>query len=476
VPQLNAIDLTQTPPQPESINESHEWIKRLWDFARSLVEKLHTNSKNSSLAPSQTKLKPSLTKVADEAKVPDWELRTPAYWKSKKPGGQKGHAGFGRVLLPEESVHQVIPCHPYPICHTCRSEVTLKRICQRKQVFDLSDSGLYINEYQVHEGICVGCKKRIKGRLPKSLTKGILTSTTLSKIALLLADYRLSRREVKRLLEEFFNLKLSVGTISNAERLVSDALKAPYDEIAKSVQASDYMHLDETSHVRSGQLEWLWIATGQDKTFFKITDNRAQSSAKLILGEGYLGMIITDRYGAYNWLPPKQRQYCWAHLKRDFTKLCERFTLAERRVGWWLLETFKSLFYWYDEYKQNPSNAYALRLCHRKVRRFYYYLKKGTKLVGSVTGKFCQKLLRQRQSLWHFIRYDDIEPTNNLAERQLRHAVLWRKKSFGTRSKRGNRFWERMLTIIMTARQTNQHAVQLITTQLESNKQEWVLK
>ena len=254
--------------------------------------------------------------------------------------------------------------------------------------------------------------------LTQAPSKVILTPEALSRITLLVAQYRLSPREVKQLLADFFNLHISIGTISNAERLVSEALNNKFKFIQKAIQQSSHAHLDETSHRRSGKTEWLWVACNDKVSLFKIFDNRAQSSAKALIGEHYQGMAITDRYGAYRFLSSLQRQYCWAHLKRDFVRLSE---------------------------KLNPEKAFIGQCLLSTMRRIFYGYKKPT-----------------------------IDPTNNLAERNFRHAVRWRKKTFRTRSARGNQFVKRTLTVMMTAKQLGKNRIQALCDQLNLNKKVWV--
>lgn len=331
-----------------------------------------------------------------------------------------------------------------------------------------------MTEYQVYDGCCTGCKKRVKGKLPNGLPKGILTAESLSKITLLVAQYRLSRREVKQLLGDFFDLHICIGTISNAERLVSEALTAAVKDIENQLQVSDHAHLDETSHRRSGKTEWLWVACNDKVSLFKIFDNRAQSSAKALIGEHYQGMTITDRYGAYSFLSSLQRQYCWAHLKRDFVRISEKLDPKEAYIGECLSQAQRRIFYWYNQCELNQKSHVQLFLI-RQIKRFYGYLKKGMQLTGTTTARFCAKLLHKRKSLWHFLKNPTIASTNNLAERNLRHAVLWRKKTFGTRSHRGNRFVERMLTVMMTAKQLGKNIIYELFDQLQWNKKTWIL-
>jgi len=466
------FDFTQQPPKPATLDESHKLIERLWTFARHATEKLNCNSTNSSLPPSQERFKKA---TAQSKKESSWKKRTLAYWKKKKQGAQKGHKGIGRSLLPSEKVDKVIPCYPNKSCPHCSALVQVRQICQRKQVFDLALKGMHLAEYRVYAGRCTNCKKRIKGKLPSGLPRGILTKTSLSKIVLLVAQYRLSRREVKQLLADFFDLNICIGTISNAERLVSEALTLAVDAIEKQVKAADHAHLDETSHRRSGKTEWLWVACNEKVSLFKIFDTRAQSAAKVLIGEDYQGMAITDRYAGYSFLSPSQRQYCWAHLKRDFVKISEKLNPQEAFIGQCLLSAMRRIFYWYHDIKLD-KNSHARLFVIRQIKRFYGYLKKGTQLTGTATARFCAKLLRERKSLWHFLKNPNIDPTNNLAERNIRHFVLWRKKTFGTRSERGNRFVERMLTIIMTTKQAGENIIQTISNQLKSNKEIWTFQ
>ena len=464
---MKQLDLKKSAPKPSTLDECYQLIDHLWTFARSAQEKLHYNSSNSSLAPSSNLFKKA-KRQAD--KKEDWRKRTPSYWKKKKPGIQKGHRGIGRKLLPEVEVHNIVSCYPDNSCPNCEDNIKVKHICQRKQVFDLTLKGLEVTEYRVYDGRCTGCKKRVKGKLPNGLPKGILTAEALSKITVLVAQYRLSRREVKQLLADFFNLHICIGTISNAEQFISQALASFVEDIEKQLKVSDHAHLDETSHRRSGKTEWLWVACNDKVSLFKTFDNRAQSSAKALIGENYQGMAITDRYGAYSFLSSLQRQYCWAHLKRDFIRLSEKLNPQEAFIGQCLLSTMRRIFYRYHQLQLKKISAANLFLI-RQIKRFYGYLKKGTQLTDTATTRFCTKLLRERKSLWHFLKKPTINPTNNLAERNLRHAVLWRKKTFGTRSQRGNRFVERMLKVMMTSKQVGENIIHTISNQLKFNKE-----
>jgi hypothetical protein len=75
----------------------------------------------------------------------------------------------------------------------------------------------------------------------------------------------------------------------------------------------------------------------------------------------------------------------------------------------------------------------------------------------------CQELLKVEPALWTFVRVPGIEPTNNAAERGLRHAVQWRKTSYGTDSVAGSHFVENVLTVVASCRQQERNVLDYLT-------------
>lgn len=211
----------------------------------------------------------------------------------------------------------------------------------------------------------------------------------------------------------------------------------------------------------------MWVATNDELTYFKIYQHRNQLCAKALIGENFSGMIITDRYGAYNWFPQDQRQYCWAHLKRDFKKIADRTDLKEASIGHYLLDDLTSIFCHWRIIRNSTSTSYFTSRLRGAIKNLYDDLRRGRKLTGTKTANFCAKLLRERKSLWHFLRHPTVSATNNHAER-LRHAVIWRKKCYGTQSKRGIHFVERILTVIKTCQQKENDLIEFLSQSVKS--------
>jgi len=114
-------------------------------------------------------------------------------------------------------------------------------------------------------------------------------------------------------MEEVFGVPMSVGTISPVEQATTEALAAPVEEARTYVQAQEVAHLDETSWRQGSKRAWLWVAVTSVVTVFVVRLSRGGQVARALLGERFGGILVTDRYSAYNWYPVRWRQLCWAH-------------------------------------------------------------------------------------------------------------------------------------------------------------------
>ncbi len=429
-------------------------IDDMWELCRDLKEKLKANPQNSSVPPST--IKPFERKKPSKYQQPGMP---------KNPGAVIGHKGHGRSFLPIEQVHEVISCYPGAECIKCYAPVKATKFYSRKQVCDLPQGKLHITEYQLYHGRCIGCKKRYSAVLPDGVPRHLLGNSALAKISLITGKYHLSKRFAAQLLFDFFGLKLSIGTISNAEAKVSDALEIPVAEIEKEVQSSQRLHADETSFFNKHVLNWLWVAASEKATLFKIFPKRDTESAQKLIGAFYAGVVNTDRYGAYHWIDDSQHQYCWAHIIRDFRKISERENPKEAYIGSVLLGQAKTIVGCWRRLKENHKphlHKLYRRLLAEYPERLLKMLQRGIALVETRTAKFCQHFIKHWNCLWHFLHEPNVEPTNNTAERALRPAVIWRKICYGVQSERGLRFVERIFSVIETCRQRGESALAFI--------------
>jgi transposase len=230
-------------------------------------------------------------------------------------------------------------------------------------------------------------------------------------------------------------------------------------EYARSQPAN----VDETGWRENRQRGWLWTVVTKVVTVFTITLSRAGSVARGLIDPSAGQVITTDRYKGYLWLPLKQRQVCWAHLIRDFQAMVDRGN-AGRAIGEELLCCAEDLFTWWYRVRDGTMARSTFQRYVAELRPWVRsQLKAGLECACARTAGACEELLKVEPALWTFVRVEGVEPTNNAAERMLRHAVQRRKSSFGTDSESGSRFVENILTIVATCRQQGRHVLEYLT-------------
>jgi transposase len=225
--------------------------------------------------------------------------------------------------------------------------------------------------------------------------------------------------------------------------------------------------LIDESPTKQGQAKaWVWTFVAATFTFFACRTSRAAEVPLQLLGACYAGVINCDRarmYWAFGRL-----QWCWAHLKRDFQALIDSPCTVRKRLGHDLMRQTKELFALWQKVRDGTLAHNSFRCQMEPIRaRVEDYLLRG--YYDARVNGFCKELWEHREWLWTFIEVQGVEPTNNGAEQALRHAVIWRKLSFGTQSASGSRFVERLLTVIETCRRQERNVFQWLVQAVQAN-------
>jgi transposase len=436
-----------------TVSELFKRVEKLEIENRDLKERLTTTSSNSSLPPSKDLKK-------KKKKAPP----------SKNPGGgQVGHKGHFRQLLEVDEVDATVRCQLPQRCH-CEGEILLKGEYQRHQVHELPRLKLHVTEYQLEKGYCLNCGRDHIANLPEGIPYGITGPRLTGFMSYMLAKYELSRRELKEFLAEHFNFQISLGTVFNKQKIVNTALANPVSELLKAVKASPSVNMDETGHNRDGKREWMWGAMSLTAAFFCILSSRGKKVLKTFMGD-YEHIVISDRYSAYNYFDSTRRQLCWAHIKRDFTRLSEKSDPVIARLGRNLLACEARLFEIWYKFKQGHMIRDELERQAKPIqKRVGEYLEQGSYTDPTLKAAgFCKNLLVNFYALWTFLSVENVEPTNNHAERCLRHSVIWRKKYFSTRSDYGSEFVSRSASIVTTCKLQSKNGFEYINQLLQSH-------
>ncbi len=355
--------------------------------------------------------------------------------KNGKPGAKKGHQGHRRVMLePTETV----PLKPKR-CSCGNSEFVETTPYHTHQVIELPEIQMKVTHIILHEGPCSYCGKLNKARLPKEHESGYGPRLTalIGEIAGIQGN---SRTTIQQFCSSVLGIPISRGAIQKVIDRVSQAIAPYYQAIGRTARQVKVNYIDETSWFINGSLMWLWAMVNTRVAYFMIHPKRSKEAFAALI-DNWTGILVSDGYGVYQkWV--ELRQTCLAHLIRGARGLSEKKNPEIAAFG-------------------KKALAELQRLCHManapptvgQWRAFYARL---SHLISQNhdrqddAGKFARRLLREMDSLWVFLEVQGVEPTNNRAERALRFGVIWRKRSQGTASEKGNRWVERIISLKQT--------------------------
>ncbi len=289
-----------------------------------LKERLGLNSRNLSLPSSRELYKIKKDKPKSDRNV----------------GGQVGHKGSFRAKMDAD---EVIKVKLSSTCE-CGGEIGICGKPYIHQKVDLPEIKPYVVEYQLEHGRCRRCGKRRSSKLPEGVTSDTFGPRVKSIIAAFSGFYKNSKREIASVVNDIFNLNISVGSISNSEHRVASKCKKMYEQIEQEISRSKVLHIDETSHYNKGKLAWCWMFASNTASFVKFTESRGMKVLQSSKFCNRNSLVVTDRYAAYNYFADKNRQICWAHLSRDFERLAHSWNIKVKVLGCYLRNVATELF------------------------------------------------------------------------------------------------------------------------------------
>jgi len=421
------------------VAELEAQVERLLARLRELEQKLNQDSSNSSKPPSSD---------------PPWHRpQAPRPPSGRAPGGQPGHVGYQRQRLPPERVAKVIHFKPTRCAH-CHAPLAdgagpHDPPPSWHQVAELPPQVAAVTEYQAHARSCPQCGTITRAEIPPAIRAHTTGPRLAAALSYLSGRCHCSKRCVQEVARTIFDIPVALGTVTQLEQHMSAALQAPHQEALHAVRGAPVKNVDETGWFENGTLCWLWVAATVGVVVFQIHAKRGKEGLQALLGT-IVGIVCSDRWGAYADLPLGARQLCWAHLKRDFERLYE-LSAGTKPIGRAGRRAVREVFAIWKDFKDQHIDRVELQARLQPVRvRLHRALQRGATGTDRTTKRFCRRILKVYAALWTFAAVEGVEPTNNHAERMVRPGVLWRKGSFGNHSAAGCRFTERILTVVQT--------------------------
>jgi transposase len=374
----------------------------------------------------------------------------------RKRGGQIGHKGKKRTLLPEGEMDHIVNIFPQA-CEKCCKTLTPDESGEssrplRHQVFELPEIHPVKTEYRCYELAC-SCGHVNRAVLPPEVAESNFGPGVHAAVAYLVSVHRGTRRGIAQIMSTIFNLDISLGAICAIVERVSLACAPETEHIRENIAGAQCLNVDETGWKSAGNRRWLWVFVSSVAVLFRVASSRASQVLQSVLGESFSGVITSDDHSAYNkYHKSGVRQLCWAHLIRKLKALKDgRASPDAYLFARHMLKETGTLFSYWHAFKQAGCTREELWQASALIRgrmrsSCQRYQHSSDKDVRTRATGF----LKNWDILFTFLRVEGVEPTNNAAERAIRPAVQWRKISFGNQSSEGERFTERILTVTRT--------------------------
>jgi len=386
-------------------------------------------------------------------------------------GGQPGHPKHERAPFPPESLTGGSHDHYIELCPSCGLGLLPTAAAPRVvQQIEIREMPLQIEEHCSHAGWCPHCREVRHAPLPVTIERGGLVGPRLTTlIAYLKGACHASFSTVRKFLRDVVRVTISRGQLAKIIGKVSQALERPYEELLEGLPIQARLNIDETGHKRSGDRMWTWCFRAHLYTLFKIDPTRSADVLIEVLGTEFDGVLGCDYFSAYRRYRREfgvLLQFCLAHLIRDVKFLTTLPDARDRAYGEQLREALRQMFAVIHRREQLPVAVFQRQLEAARAE----VLRRGTQDVPDTkhSRNLARRLETHGESYFRFLTEPGVEPTNNLAEQAIRFVVLDRLVTQGTRSAAGDRWCERIWTVIATCSQQGRSVFDYLYTAVEA--------
>jgi transposase len=430
--------------QQEELAEREAAIERRDEKIRALEEEL-AQFRQPAKTPENSSVPPSRGQKANRV-----ERR-----RGRKLGPKRGHVGVSRARSEPDVV---VKCRP-SVCDGCGEPLpqTGGRQVGRSQVIELPPIEPVVIEGRQYAMTCAHCGVQTVGTYPAGLephrTFGPRIEAQLSYFH---ERHHVGYERLVELCRDVFGLKISQGGIENALARLVERARPTYAAIRETVRGSPVINSDETGARVAGKTQWQWVFQTPEASYHVIAPSRGGEVLT-----AFLGGVAPEVWGSDLWapqmlIPAGAHQICHRHQARDLTFAVEADPLNERMWAIELRHVFGRAIKLHHERGAISAASFARRqtLIENATDRLVFDQSVAPKTEAA---RLQQRYRLHRDSLYVFLERDDVDPTNNSSERDLRPSVIHRKVIGGFRSAWGAEASAIRTSIIATARKQGQN-------------------
>jgi transposase len=382
--------------------------------------------------------------------------------KPKRPGRKAGHQPAHRSR--PKKVNRVLEADLPPACPGCGGKLVNHRV-EEQFVIDIPPVEPVVTQFNVPIADCEQCGQRVQGRHAEQISDALgaaavqLGPRVLGLATELKHGMGIPYRKIERLFSAGFGLEVSPGGLARGGQRLARQGKPTYQQLIQVLRASAVVNVDETSWKIGGEKAWLWVFTNQTATVYTIDPTRAHEVAERILGKTFEGVLGSDCLPTYDPLPYR-KQKCLGHLLNRCGKIAllesEEAVTFSRKVAHLLRRAIQL------KERKAKMGSHGYRVARGKIEAALNRLLAGESQDPEV-AKLIRLLTKQRRHLLTFLYVDEVDATNNIAERRIRPAVIVRKISAGNRSNAGSETHEVLTSLIQTCRQQERDFLDVAT-------------
>jgi len=394
--------------------------------------------------------------------------------RKRNPGGQPGHKGTKRELVPIEEVDYVEEVLPES-CESCHRPIEpgTSRVLGnylRCQVTDIPIIKPLVTEYKLRCVEC-SCGATTWADIPPHARSGFGPRFT-AMLAYLTALHRVTRRGCKEIAQTLFGIDISLGSVCNLHEEVSQALESCCEEIKQALALEKVLNIDETGWKSLGKRIWLWVFVSPSMVFFTLAASRGARVLRETLGQTFSGILCSDMFSAYNAYHKGLRQICWAHIIRNLKGLKHGCRSPDGvKFSKWMLSEAGRMFGFWHAFKEGFVDRHTLVKKSVPLRaRMNRCLQTYELSSDPDVARTARSLLKHWNHLFTFLEHEGVEPTNNSAESAIRPAVQWRKICFGNQSEKGQVLTARLLTVTRTCIFRNKNSFEFLVDSITAHR------